>query len=90
MARVHVEVTTYAALPVVDPLAASLAVTLTVYVDGVALAAEVAVKVTVVDAPEPSVTEVCVVDELQPTGTPPATANVELPQPASRFVIVAV
>ena len=84
-----VQVTTNDAVPVVEPLAPLLAVTPTVFVpfadwDGVAFS------VTVVDAPDASVTLPLVTLPVQPLGTLEATANVPLVQPLSLFLIVAV
>ena len=79
---------TYDALPVVVP-AALVALTLTVFVP-VAVADDVAVSVTVVDAPDASVTLELDTLPVQPAGTDDATDSVSAAQPVFLFVIVAV
>ena len=77
-------------LPLPVPLVPFVAETDAVYVEGAAAPAEVTVSVTVVEAPEPSVIELWLVPVVQPPGPVLATVNVELEQPESWFVIVAV
>lgn len=77
-------------LPLPVPLAPLIAESDAVYVLGVAAPADVTVRVTVVEAPEPSVTELWLVPVVQPLGPVLPTVNVELEQPESWFVMVAV